>query len=124
MAEKEACAAATAQTNEDDDVANLEQEVTEGNWTRPEVSCGPFCWLWDARYSGQGSTGAPSLITLPRGVGPPRCILAAKGLWAARLLVLTRPSARAEHHGAHLTGGSQRKRQTRTPGLGCRDGMP
>lgn len=37
MSEKEACAAATAQTTEEDDVANLEQEVTEGNWTRPEV---------------------------------------------------------------------------------------
>ena len=38
MTDKEPCAAATAQTNEDEDVANLEQEVTEGNWTRPEVS--------------------------------------------------------------------------------------
>lgn len=38
MSDKEACAAATAQTTEEDDVANLEQEVTEGNWTRPEVS--------------------------------------------------------------------------------------
>lgn len=38
MAEKEACTAAAAPTNnEDDEVANLEQEVTEGNWTRPEV---------------------------------------------------------------------------------------
>lgn len=37
MSEKEACAAATAQANEDDDAANLEQEVTEGNWARPEV---------------------------------------------------------------------------------------
>ncbi|KAL8424446.1 hypothetical protein Efla_001048 [Eimeria flavescens] len=38
MAEKEqTAAAATAQTNEDDEAANLEQEVTDGNWTRPEV---------------------------------------------------------------------------------------
>ncbi|OEH78919.1 ran-binding protein 1 homolog a [Cyclospora cayetanensis] len=37
MADKEPSAAAPAQTHEDEDVANLEQEVTEGNWTRPEV---------------------------------------------------------------------------------------
>ena len=38
MSDKEAAAAATTQTNEEDEVANLEQEVTEGNWTRPQVS--------------------------------------------------------------------------------------
>ncbi|KAL8271513.1 hypothetical protein Esti_004548 [Eimeria stiedai] len=37
MADKEANSAAAPQNNEEEDVANLEQEVTEGNWTRPEV---------------------------------------------------------------------------------------
>ncbi|CDJ37406.1 ran-specific GTPase-activating protein, putative [Eimeria tenella] len=37
MADKETETQAPAQTAEDDEVANLEQEVTEGNWTRPEV---------------------------------------------------------------------------------------
>ncbi|CDJ46797.1 ran-specific GTPase-activating protein, putative [Eimeria brunetti] len=37
MTDKEPCTAPAAQNNEEDDVANLEQEVTEGNWTRPEV---------------------------------------------------------------------------------------
>lgn len=38
MADKETETQAPAQTAEDDEVANLEQEVTEGNWTRPEVN--------------------------------------------------------------------------------------
>lgn len=31
------CSTASQQNTEEDDVNNLEQEVTEGNWTRPEV---------------------------------------------------------------------------------------
>ncbi|KAL8436618.1 hypothetical protein ACSSS7_001548 [Eimeria intestinalis] len=46
MADKEATSAAAPQNNEEEDVANLEQEVTEGNWTRPETLMSRLASAW------------------------------------------------------------------------------